>query len=378
MLCTLSPRSLSHSFSRNPSSLQTAFFSSFNNSVARPSTKPFGVNSPTTFFNLIKYSLSQTSLFATNSTWNYNSAFGFATKPSPKQKDVKTTKGDKAKQLSKDLQKKRNVAKPTKKKEIKKPERKKEKPKIQDKKKEREKLLNDKQKERDKQKALLTAKREKEKERLLAQKKKETEKKQLTMQKEKNLKLKEAEKSKLKAEQQKEKLKVLKEKEKDTKKKLTEEKKKRKDVLKQSKLQKAKPKRTTPAYGYFIKDNYHTLTKENPTTPLSQIMTLASEKWKNLSEEEKKPYFDQAEGDKDRRKQELEEYSKLHPKRPATAFILFCNEHREQIRKENPDISMIEISRLLGKKWGVLSDEQKKVYSLEAEKLKVEFQKRND
>lgn len=63
----------------------------------------------------------------------------------------------------------------------------------------------------------------------------------------------------------------------------------------------------------------------------------------------------------------LKKYSKTKkdpdaPKRPKSAFILFCDDHREKIKSaENPS-SIGELSKLLGEKWKLLSDEEKQVY----------------
>ena len=38
-------------------------------------------------------------------------------------------------------------------------------------------------------------------------------------------------------------------------------------------------------------------------------------------------------------------------KRPLSAFIVFCNEKRDQVKKENPNASFGEIGKILGKLW---------------------------
>lgn len=39
------------------------------------------------------------------------------------------------------------------------------------------------------------------------------------------------------------------------------------------------------------------------------------------------------------------------PKRPQTSFFLFCRDHREQVRRENPGISMLELNKVLSQMW---------------------------
>merc|ERR1712130_796196 len=43
------------------------------------------------------------------------------------------------------------------------------------------------------------------------------------------------------------------------------------------------------------------------------------------------------------------------PKRPMSAYFLFMNATRPTVRKENPDASIGEVAKILGKMWGRLS-----------------------
>jgi len=50
------------------------------------------------------------------------------------------------------------------------------------------------------------------------------------------------------------------------------------------------------------------------------------------------------------------------PKKPKTGYMKFCDEIREKIRKENPDMQLGGIAKILGIKWNELSDEKKEEY----------------
>merc|ERR1711964_20897 len=56
------------------------------------------------------------------------------------------------------------------------------------------------------------------------------------------------------------------------------------------------------------------------------------------------------------------------PKRPTTAFFIFANEIRPEIREENPEASIGEIGKKLGQLWGDLSESQKESYKAINEK----------
>lgn len=48
--------------------------------------------------------------------------------------------------------------------------------------------------------------------------------------------------------------------------------------------------------------------------------------------------------------------------RPPNAFMLFGKERRPLIAKDNPNLSNKEVSKLLGKEWHSLSDQEKDKY----------------
>ena len=49
------------------------------------------------------------------------------------------------------------------------------------------------------------------------------------------------------------------------------------------------------------------------------------------------------------------------------AFIMFCNEKRDQVKKANPDAKMGEITKILGDEWKKMSDDDKKPYKAKAD-----------
>lgn len=44
------------------------------------------------------------------------------------------------------------------------------------------------------------------------------------------------------------------------------------------------------------------------------------------------------------------------PKRPLSAYFLWLSESRERIKKENPGISMTEVSKKGGEEWKLVDD----------------------
>lgn len=68
------------------------------------------------------------------------------------------------------------------------------------------------------------------------------------------------------------------------------------------------PKRALSAYMFFANDQREVVRGENPTASFGQIGKLLGEKWKSLTESEKKPYEDKAAEDKKRYEEEKHAY----------------------------------------------------------------------
>lgn len=49
------------------------------------------------------------------------------------------------------------------------------------------------------------------------------------------------------------------------------------------------------------------------------------------------------------------------PKRPLSAYMYWLNDTREQIKKDNPGISVTDIAKKGGELWKQISDRDKKV-----------------
>lgn len=76
---------------------------------------------------------------------------------------------------------------------------------------------------------------------------------------------------------------------------------------KKEKSDENKPKRAWPPFFFFQKDRRETLKNENPDKDHKQIVALLGEKWRKLSEEEKRPYVEKSSIDQKRYEQEKKE-----------------------------------------------------------------------
>ena len=168
-----------------------------------------------------------------------------------------------------------------------------------------------------------------------------------------------------------------------------------KSPKKSKKVKSTAPKRALSAYLFFCQATRDDIKKKNPSIKSSEILSELGKMWKALSDKKKKPFEKLAQEDKTRYEEEMKEYvpteeekeamdakkkgkkgkkgAKEGPKRSLTAYLLFCKEKRDEVKSENKDKKMTEITSILGNMWSDLSEKKKKPYEEKAAKLKAEF-----
>lgn len=70
------------------------------------------------------------------------------------------------------------------------------------------------------------------------------------------------------------------------------------------------PKKSSSAYIFFSKDERIDIKAKNPNMSFGDITKLVGEKWKKLSDKNKKKFVKMAEDDKERYNKEIEKYKK--------------------------------------------------------------------
>jgi hypothetical protein len=69
-----------------------------------------------------------------------------------------------------------------------------------------------------------------------------------------------------------------------------------------------KPRRPRSAYMGFFADVKNEVSMRNPDFNVMQVSKAIGQSWKNLTEQEKQPYYEAAAEDKERYDREMEEY----------------------------------------------------------------------
>lgn len=135
-------------------------------------------------------------------------------------------------------------------------------------------------------------------------------------------------------------------------------------IEKRKQLKKQGPKRPSSAYFLFSMSIRNELLQQFPDAKVPELSKLASARWKELTSEEKKPFYDEFRVNWEKYRVLRDEYEKtLPPKRPSGPFIQFTQEIRPIIVKENPDKNLIEITKLIGERWRNLNTVEKTKYT---------------
>ncbi|KAE8694630.1 High mobility group B protein 13 [Hibiscus syriacus] len=177
-----------------------------------------------------------------------------------------------------------------------------------------------------------------------------------------------------------------------------------------------KKKRPSPPYILWCKDQWNEVKKENPEADFKEVSNILGAKWKTITAEEKKPYEEKYQAEKeaylqviakekreteamklfeDEHKQKMamellqqylqfkeeaekketkkikKERDPLKPKQPMSAFFLFSNERRVALLADNKNI--LEVAKIAGEEWKNMTEEQRGQYEEMAKKNKEKY-----
>ncbi|KAK1378155.1 High mobility group B protein 6 [Heracleum sosnowskyi] len=172
-------------------------------------------------------------------------------------------------------------------------------------------------------------------------------------------------------------------------------------------------KKPSPPYALWLKDQWTEVKKENPDAEFKEISTMLAAKWKTVTAEEKKPYEEKYQAEKeaylkivgaekreneamklleeeqkqrtamelleqymqfkeetenDKKKKTKKEKDPLKPKHPVTAFFLFMNGRRADLVADKKNV--LEVGKITGEEWKSMSEKEKAPYEEMAKKNK--------
>jgi len=173
-------------------------------------------------------------------------------------------------------------------------------------------------------------------------------------------------------------------------------------IKKKKKKDPKAPKRPRSAYILFCtKQRSHTKA-DNPNDKPSELMKKMGDLWKNMTDDDKVPYEEEAKHDKERYQNEMQSYAgppddddddsdgspaakrkpkKVKkakdpnaPKKPMSAYLMFGNTQRAKIKQENPDMKSADIMKKIAEEWKKLTSTEKEPYEHMAKRDKERFE----
>lgn len=156
-----------------------------------------------------------------------------------------------------------------------------------------------------------------------------------------------------------------------------------------------KPRGKMTAYAFFVQTfrAEHKRERPNETVVFAEFSKKCAAKWKQMDGTGKRPYEDMAARDKLRWVEEMKHYTPPDgrkgkkqkrkkdpnaPKRPMTAFFLFCADRRDGLRQQYPDDRIGDIAKKLGHAWAACDPRAKSQYEATAASQKADYQKAMD
>ena len=150
------------------------------------------------------------------------------------------------------------------------------------------------------------------------------------------------------------------------------------------------------AWIYFCQDRRSSVLTENPEMSFGDVVKKLSQQWQVMSEEEKKPYEDLHRADKERHKLKKDNLDKdqvsvlrryrrykkaqrkLVPTTVCSAYMFFVKNCRKGVVDDNPDAKFEDIACLLGKKWNMMSVEERAPFQKLSDEDRVRYTREMD
>jgi len=136
-----------------------------------------------------------------------------------------------------------------------------------------------------------------------------------------------------------------------------------------------RPKRPLTAFMRYSSTRRSKIRLEKPGMSMVEISKLIGEEWRNLCDNDKRPFHDAATKDHEEYKIAKAAYDKSKPKRPRTAYALFMKANRSSIAEEHPGVSPRDLMKHIAEKWKSLTSEEKSKYEKESQQDRIRWQK---
>jgi len=145
------------------------------------------------------------------------------------------------------------------------------------------------------------------------------------------------------------------------------------------------PKKPLTGYIIYCQKEREALKAKHPEMSAKDLTRQLGANWNALSDKQKKKYNDQSAEDKKRYEAQMADYtppedsetpaSKKRARKEKnggvkgvlSAYMFFCKDQREKVKKDCPDLTTKDITKELGIRWKALTDKQKVPYNKQHE-----------
>jgi len=164
------------------------------------------------------------------------------------------------------------------------------------------------------------------------------------------------------------------------------------DIKGKESIKGKKPKGRMSNYTFFVQmcREEHRKKHPNENVNFTEFSKKCAERWKQMTDKEKKRFADMAENDKQRYDREMASYTPPAgeggvrkrkkkdpnaPKRPLSAFFLFCQDERPAVKAVYPNYGVGDAAKELGERWNKVTAEAKSKYEAMAQGDKARYDK---
>ncbi|XP_016805967.1 high mobility group protein B1-like isoform X1 [Pan troglodytes] len=152
-----------------------------------------------------------------------------------------------------------------------------------------------------------------------------------------------------------------------------------------------KPRGKMSSCAFFVQTCWEEHKKQYPDASInfSEFSQKCPETWKTTIAKEKGKFEDMPKADKAHYEREMKTYIPPQkkkkkkkkfkdpnaPKRPPSAFFLFCSEYCPKIKGEHPGLPIGDVGKKLGEMWNDTAADDKHLYEKKTAKLKEKYEK---
>merc|ERR1711988_878455 len=139
------------------------------------------------------------------------------------------------------------------------------------------------------------------------------------------------------------------------------------------------PKKPLSAYFLFSQEERLKVKAENPDYSITEVAKELGKRWASLNPDIKNSYKQRYQDARRVYEQELNNYKPKKkkdpnaPKQPLSAYFIFSTEERLKVKEGNPNFSICEVAKELGRRWAEMDPGVKQRYQQRAEEERQKY-----